>query len=81
VHPGRRAESSAQDNGRRPHALVSKRQKWLKSARTGFSQQELEDARGKIVYGLERMETALAAHKYLTGPTFSLADINVLSSV
>jgi glutathione S-transferase len=63
------------------HALVSKRQKWLKSARTGFSRQELEDARDKIMYGLGRMETALAEHKYLAGPAFSLADINVLSSV
>ena len=61
--------------------LPSKRTKWLKATRTGFSPGELDEARGKIAYGIERMEDVLAEHPYLAGAHFSLADINVLSSV
>jgi glutathione S-transferase len=61
--------------------LQSKRQKWLKAARTGFSDADLSQAKGAICYGLERIERRLADHRYLVGATFSLADINVLSSV
>jgi glutathione S-transferase len=60
--------------------LHSKRQKWLK-AYHGFPQEDIDEARAKIVYGVERMERALAQHPYLAGPTYSLGDINVLSSV
>src|SRR5471030_3287247 len=49
--------------------------------RTGFSTQEPDDARREIAFSLARVERALAEHPYLAGPTFSLADINVLSSV
>jgi glutathione S-transferase len=59
--------------------LHSKRQKWLK-AYHGFPQEDLEEAREKIVYAVERMESALAQHPHLAGPGYSLADINVLSS-
>jgi glutathione S-transferase len=61
--------------------LASKRQKWTKAARTGFSQGDLDDSRDKITYAVERMERVLAEHPYLAGAGFSLADINVLSSV
>jgi glutathione S-transferase len=61
--------------------LPSKRQKWLKATRTGFSQHELDDARSKIAYSIAQMERVLAEHCYLAGETYSLADINVLSSV
>jgi glutathione S-transferase len=60
--------------------LHSKRQKWLK-AYHGFPQADIDEARAKIAYGVARMESALAQHPYLAGPTYSLADINVLSSV
>jgi glutathione S-transferase len=60
--------------------LHSKRQKWLK-AYHGFPQQDLDEARAKIAYGVARMERTLAEHRYLAGPSYSLADINVLSSV
>jgi glutathione S-transferase len=60
--------------------LHSKRQKWLK-AYHGFPQEDLDEAREKIVYAVERMERALADHPHLAGATYSLADINVLSSV
>jgi glutathione S-transferase len=60
--------------------LHSKRQKWLKAFH-GFPQEDLDEARAKIAYGVARLETALAQHRYLAGPSYSLADINVLSSV
>jgi glutathione S-transferase len=60
--------------------VPSKRQKWLK-AYHGFPQQDIDDAREQIRTAVERAEEALAAHSYLAGPAYSLADINVLSSV
>ncbi|HEY4405427.1 MAG TPA: glutathione S-transferase family protein [Xanthobacteraceae bacterium] len=60
--------------------LHSKRQKWFK-AYHGFPQEDLDEARAKIASGVARMEQALAEHRYLAGPSYSLADINVLSSV
>jgi glutathione S-transferase len=60
--------------------LHSKREKWRK-AYYGFPPEEIDVARSKISYCVERMERALADHPYLAGPTYSLADINVLSSV
>ena len=60
-------------------SLHSKRQKWLK-AYHGFPQEDLDEVRAKISYAVARMEQALAEHPYLAAPTYSLADINVLSS-
>jgi glutathione S-transferase len=59
--------------------VPSKRQKWFK-AYHGFPQQDIDEARERIAYSVARMERALAEHSYLAGPTYSLADINVLSS-
>jgi glutathione S-transferase len=59
--------------------LHSKRQKWLK-AYHGFPQEDIDEARAKIASCVERMERTLADHPHLAGPTYSLADINVLSS-
>jgi glutathione S-transferase len=61
--------------------LASKKQKWLKAARTGFSQGDLDEARGKITDAIHRMERTLAHQPHLAGANYSLADINVLSSV
>jgi glutathione S-transferase len=60
-------------------SIHSKRQKWLK-AYHGFPQEDIDEARAKISYGVVRMERALAEHPYLAGPIYSLADINVLSA-
>jgi glutathione S-transferase len=60
--------------------IHSKRQKWLK-AYHGFPQADIDEARAKISYCIERTERALAEHPYLAGLTYSLADINMLSSV
>ncbi len=59
--------------------IPSKRQKWFK-AYHGFPQQDIDEARERISYSVARMERALAEHPYLAGPSYSLADINVLSS-
>jgi glutathione S-transferase len=61
--------------------VPSKRQKWLKASRTGFAVQELDDARNKIAYGIAQLERALATQRYLVEDSYSLADINVFSSV
>jgi glutathione S-transferase len=60
--------------------LHSKRQKWSK-AYHGFPQEDIDEARAKISYGVSRAERVLSEHPYLAGLTYSLADINVLSSV
>jgi glutathione S-transferase len=59
--------------------VPSKRQKWFKAFH-GFPQQDIDEARERIAYAVARMERALAEHPYLAGETYSLADINVLSS-
>jgi glutathione S-transferase len=59
--------------------IPSKRQKWLK-AYHGFPQDDLDEARKQIARAVALAETALAAHPYLAGPAYSLADINALSS-
>lgn len=59
--------------------IPSKRQKWLK-AYYGFPQEDLDEARRVISRAVARAETALAEHPFLAGPTYSLADINALSS-
>src|SRR5262249_58249816 len=43
--------------------IPSKRQKWLK-AYHGFPQADLDEARTKITYGVERTERALSEHPY-----------------
>jgi len=59
--------------------IPSKRQKWFKAFH-GFPQQDIDEAREAITRAVGRMEGALAEHPYLAGPSYSLADINVLSS-
>ena len=59
--------------------LHSKRQKWFK-AYHGFPQEDIDEARRMIAYSVARMERALADHPHLAGASYSLADINVLSS-
>jgi glutathione S-transferase len=60
--------------------IPSKRQKWLK-AYNGFPQEDIGQARLGISRAVDRAEQVLAEHLYLAGPSYSLADINVLSSV
>ena len=82
VGPVLRAKDSALiDRALASIPLASKKQKWLKAARTRFSQADLDEARDRIKYAIRRMECTLARHDYLAGASFSLADINVFSSV
>jgi len=60
--------------------VPSKRAKWTK-AYHGFPQEDIDEARERITFAVARAERVLAEHPYLAGPTFSLADINVLPSV
>src|ERR1700722_2042750 len=59
--------------------IPSKRQKWFKAFH-GFPQQDIDEAREAISRAVRGMEGALAEHPHLAGPSYSLADINVLSS-
>jgi glutathione S-transferase len=59
--------------------VPSKREKWFK-AYYGFPQEDIDQARERVTYAVAHMERALAEHPYLAGPSYSLADINVLSS-
>ena len=61
--------------------LHEKREKWLKAARTGFTPEDLEGARRQLRYAIGLMEKTLASNPYLAGSSYSLADINVLSSL
>src|SRR4029077_873913 len=58
--------------------IPSKRQKWLK-AYHGFPQEDIDEARKQVARAVSLAEKALAAHHYLAGPDYSLADINALS--
>ncbi|MEI9964778.1 MAG: glutathione S-transferase family protein [Caulobacteraceae bacterium] len=57
-------------------APIERQQAWAKTAE-GFSDDELEFAKGLLPVRLERMEAALASSDWLAGPTYSLADIAV----
>ncbi len=58
--------------------LPDQRKKWM-TARSGFSEAELEHATGKIGYALEKIENELSENQWLAGDTYTLADINFYS--
>jgi glutathione S-transferase len=58
--------------------LPDQRKKWM-TARSGFSEADLEHATGKIVYALEKIEQQLGETQWLAGETYTLADINFYS--
>lgn len=55
-----------------------RRERWEAVAREGFSEKELQDAYGKMVQCLDRIEAASARGPWLTGETYSLADIAMI---
>lgn len=55
--------------------LPDQRKKWM-TARSGFSENDLEHAIEKIVYALEKIEAQLGETRYLAGNSYTLADIN-----
>jgi len=54
----------------------SLRKKWATVTSTGYSDEELADARRRLGVAIAKAETALGEHEWLGAPTFSLADID-----
>ena len=61
--------------------LDGPRKKWMTVSSTGYSAEDLADARRKLGVTVERAEAALAQHDWLAAPTFSLADVNAYSMI
>jgi glutathione S-transferase len=59
--------------------LDGPRKKWATVSSTGYSEEEVADARRRLKTALEKAETALSQHEWLAAPTFSLADVNAFS--
>jgi glutathione S-transferase len=59
--------------------LDGPRKKWATVSSTGYTAEELADARRKLTVTVERAEAALGQHEWLAAPTFSLADVNAYS--
>ena len=58
--------------------LPDQRKKWA-TARSGFSEADLQNASGKIDYALAKVETQLGETAWLAGDAYTLADINFYS--
>jgi len=56
-----------------------RRQAWLQALNDSFSEEELAESRRKAGVAVNRIEAALADSEWLSGPTFSLADIEVFA--
>ncbi len=48
---------------------------------TGYSEEDVADARRKLKVTIERAEASLAGHEWLAAPSFSLADVNAYSMI
>jgi glutathione S-transferase len=58
--------------------LPDQRKKWM-TARSGFSEAELQNATDKIVYACAKVEAHLAGNMWLAGDMFTSADANFYS--
>jgi glutathione S-transferase len=58
-----------------------RQQAWLRAARQPYTPEEENEARRKLTAMLDRMEASLAAHAWLVGDRYSLADIAVVPFV
>ena len=61
--------------------LDGPRRKWATVSSTGYSLEDLADARRKLKVEVEKAEAALAEHEWLAAPTYSLADVNAFSMI
>lgn len=61
--------------------LKEQRDKWATIAGSSFTEEQLADSRRKLGVSIERMEKLLQKSRWLTGPTYSLADVNSFSIV
>ncbi len=59
--------------------LDGPRKKWATISSTGYTDEDLDDARRKLRTTVERAERDLGEHEWLAAPTFSLADVNAYS--
>ena len=59
--------------------LDGPRKKWATVSSTGYSDEEVADARRKLGVTVARAEKSLSEHDWLAAPTFSLADVNAYS--
>ena len=59
--------------------LDGPRKKWATVSSTGYSEEEVADARRKLGVTVARAEKSLSEHEWLAAPTFSLADVNAYS--
>ncbi|MEI9964873.1 MAG: glutathione S-transferase family protein [Caulobacteraceae bacterium] len=59
--------------------LDGPRKKWETVSSTGYSDEELADARRRLKVAIDKAEKALSEHEWLGAPTYSLADVNAYS--
>jgi len=58
--------------------LPDQRKKWM-TARSGFSEADLQNATDKIIYAVDKVEAQLAKTPWLAGEMYTTADINFYS--
>jgi glutathione S-transferase len=58
--------------------LPDQRTKW-RTARSGFSEQDLAHATEKILYAVDKVEKQLGETSWIAGDDYTLADINFFS--
>lgn len=61
--------------------LKEQRDKWATVAGESFTQAQLDESRRKIGVAIERLEKILQQSDWITGPEYSLADVNSYSMV
>jgi glutathione S-transferase len=61
--------------------LDGPRKKWATVSSTGYSADEVADARRRLKVTVEKAEKSLSEHEWLGAPTFSLADVNAFSMI
>jgi len=61
--------------------LDGPRRKWETVSSTGYSEEELADARRRLGVAVGRAEASLGEHDWLAGPAYSLADVNAYSMI
>jgi glutathione S-transferase len=59
--------------------LDGPRKKWATVSSTGYSDEEVEDAKRRLRVTVAKAEKELGEHEWLAAPTFSLADVNAYS--
>jgi glutathione S-transferase len=59
--------------------LDGPRKKWATVSSTGYSEEEVADARRRLKVTVEKAEKSLSEHEWLGAPTYSLADVNAFS--